>query len=322
MNHTSPPRRLPLASEPARQGGAHLDRREFVQFTAGAFLASLGLSAGCSPELVEEALQDHFTRLSPDELQETLARLEKSAKERFGKDTTVAATPAQPDVTFGYALDLAKCLGCRRCVYACVQENNQSRDPEIHWIRVYEMDKEHGVDFGHQHADPYYDAEKVPQPGKFYLPVACQQCENPPCVNVCPTGATWQTEDGITVVDYNWCIGCRYCMAACPYEARKFNWKTPQIPKDEFNPKTHYLGNRPRPVGVVEKCTWCIQRTREGRYPACVEVCPAGARKFGNLLDEHSEIRRVLETKHVFVLKSDLNTRPKFYYYYGVEPRG
>jgi len=118
------------------------------------------------------------------------------------------------------------------------------------------------------------------------------------------------------VVDYNWCIGCRYCMAACPYGARHFNWAEPNIPPDELNPETHYLGNRPRYKGVVEKCTFCIQRTRAGKYPACVEVCPVGARKFGNLLDPKSEIRYCIENKRVFRLKEDLNTYPKFYYFF------
>ena len=133
---------------------------------------------------------------------------------------------------------------------------------------------------------------------------------------MCPTAATWTDPDGIVVIDYDWCIGCRYCMAACPYGARHFNWGEPSIPAGQLNPKTHVLGNRPRPTGVVEKCTFCIQRTRNGRYPACVEVCPVGARKFGNLLDPESEIRYIIEHKRVLVLKEDLNTVPKFFYFY------
>jgi len=121
--------------------------------------------------------------------------------------------------------------------------------------------------------------------------------------------------DGIVVVDYDWCIGCRYCMTACPYWARHFNWSEPEIPAEEINLDTHYLGNRPRPKGVVEKCHFCVQRTREGRQPACMEACPTGARVFGNLLDPDSEIRYVLENKTVFRLKEDLGTEPKFWYY-------
>ena len=101
-----------------------------------------------------------------------------------------------------------------------------------------------------------------------------------------------------------------------PLRSPRFNWADPHLPADELNPDTHYLGNRPRPKGVVEKCTFCIQRVRDGRYPACVEICPVGARKFGNLLDPKSEIREIMREKRVFVLKEELNTQPKFYYFY------
>jgi molybdopterin-containing oxidoreductase family iron-sulfur binding subunit len=142
------------------------------------------------------------------------------------------------------------------------------------------------------------------------------QCEKPPCVKVCPVRTTYREPDGIVVIDYNWCIGCKQCIDACPYWARRFNFTAPNLSKEEMNPVTHYLGNRPRMRGVVEKCTWCVQRTRSGRYPACVEVCPVGARKFGNLLDPESEVSRILARKNVFRLKAELNTYPKFFYYF------
>ena len=233
----------------------------------------------------------------------------------FGRrEVSVGDTPPMDGVEFAYGLDIARCIGCRRCVYACVHENNQSRHPQIHWIRVLRMEKEYGIDLTESTA--YYEPPKVPEPDAFYLPVACQQCRNPACVKVCPVKATWQDLDGIVVIDYDWCIGCRCCMSACPYGARHFNWAEPEIPSEEINPKTHYLGNRPRPKGVVEKCTFCVHRTREGRYPSCVEICPVGARKFGNLLDERSEMRYLLREKRVFVLKEELNTQPRFYYFY------
>jgi molybdopterin-containing oxidoreductase family iron-sulfur binding subunit len=141
------------------------------------------------------------------------------------------------------------------------------------------------------------------------------QCDNPPCVAACPVEATWQERDGITVVDYDWCIGCRYCMTACPYSARHFNWSAPTIAPETLNTDMHYLGNRPRPRGAVEKCTFCIQRSRKGRQPACVEACPTGARVFGNLLDPNSDVRYVLENKTVFRLKEELGTEPKFWYF-------
>ncbi len=143
----------------------------------------------------------------------------------------------------------------------------------------------------------------------------CFQCENPPCTKVCPVSATWKEPDGIVVIDYDWCIGCRYCEAACPYWARRFNWGEPQVPQEEVNPNQHYLGNRMRKKGVMEKCTFCIQRTRTGKNPACAEACPTGARIFGNLLDPNSEIRWVLANKKVFRLKEELGTEPKFWYF-------
>jgi molybdopterin-containing oxidoreductase family iron-sulfur binding subunit len=283
----------------------NLTRRQFTSMAAAA-AAGFVLTA-CGPKRLYE--------MPADRLKARIREMERKYAEEFGTAVTVADTPPIPGVQFAYALDISRCIGCRRCVYACVGENNQSRDPQIQWIRVLQMNKDRGVDFSD--ADPYYQPDQVPQEGHFYVPVQCQQCRNAPCTKVCPTGATWTEKDGIVVIDYDWCIGCRYCMAACPYGARHFNWAKPSIPKDELNPKTHYLGNRPRPKGVVEKCTFCIQRTRAGRYPACVEVCPVGARKFGNLLDPASEIRYVIENKRVLVLKEELNTLPKFFYFYG-----
>ncbi len=270
--------------------------------------------AGSSTGFVERMLRRRFTELSPERKAEILDSLEREYSERYGRDVTVADTPPMDGVEFAYGLDIARCVGCRRCVYACVHENNQSRDPQIHWIRVLRMEKERGIELAESTA--YYEPPEVPEADAFYLPVACQQCRNPACVKVCPVKATWQEPDGIVVIDSDWCIGCRCCMSACPYGARHFNWSEPTISSEELNPNTHYLGNRPRPTGVVEKCTFCIHRTREGRYPACVEICPVGARKFGNLLDENSEMRYLLREKRVFVLKEELNTQPRFYYFY------
>ncbi|MCP5104655.1 MAG: 4Fe-4S dicluster domain-containing protein [bacterium] len=290
-----------------------LSRREFIKTAAvTSALAALG---GCVPKAkMEEFLQRHFKELSNDDLKRVLQRLESEYSKKYGKKFSVSAKGPLEGTEFGYALDISRCIGCRRCVYACVGENNQSRDPQIHWIQVLEMEEEKGIDF--LHADLYYQHDKVPHEGHFYLPVACQQCKNPPCIRVCPVSATWPEADGIVVVDYNWCIGCRCCMAACPYGARHFNWGKPGIPAEDVNPDTHFLGNRPRYKGVVDKCTFCIQRVREGLYPKCVEVCPVGARKFGNLLDPDSEIRYILKNKRVLILKEDLNTQPKFFYFF------
>ena len=296
-------RHLPLADG--------CSRRNFLRTALGGVAAAGALSACGS---IDELFRRHFHELSQEELKRILGKLEKKYSAKYGKPVTVGAEPALDGVSFAYGLDLSRCIGCRRCVYACVKENNQSRDPQIQWIRVLEMDKEKGVDL--MDANPYYDAAEVPRPGHFYMPVQCHQCRNPPCTKVCPVKATWRDPDGIVVIDYDRCVGCRCCMAACPYGARRFNWGEPGLPADQMNPSTHYLGNRPRPKGVVEKCTFCIQRTRKGLYPACVEVCPVGARKFGNLLDPKSEIRWVLENKRVYVLKEELGTHPRFFYFF------
>jgi Fe-S-cluster-containing dehydrogenase component len=293
-------------------------RRQFLKAAGAGVSALAGMPGAAKAFDLEEFFQAHFRELSPDELEGVIQRLERKYSQKYGKPVTVDAVGPIDGVLFGYGLDISRCIGCRRCVYGCVEENNQSRDPQIHWIRVLEFERQdviRRIDF--EDGNPFYDHEEVPAEGKVYLPVACQQCENPECVKACPTTATWMEPDGIVVIDYNWCIGCRYCMAACPYGARHFNWTESGIPPDELNPNTHYLGNRPRPHGIVEKCSFCIQRSRHGRYPACVEACPVGARKFGNLLDPDSEIRYLMEHKRTFVLKAELDTKPKFFYFLG-----
>ncbi len=307
----------PRGSGSETADAAGLDRRAFLEHTTGVAIgtAAATVLSGCSEEARESFFQAHFRELDQFEVEERLRRLAARYRERYGRDDIeLRATEPQPGVRLAYGLDLSICVGCRRCVYACVNENNQSRDPQIQWIRVLEMEKIGGVNL--EESNHYYDAEAVPAEGMFYMPVACQQCDDPPCVKTCPVGATWSEDDGIIVVDYDWCIGCRCCMAACPYGARRFNWTPPTLPAEEVNPNMHYLGNRPRTRGCVEKCTFCIQRVRDGRYPACVEICPVGARKFGDLLDEESEIRYIVENKRVFILKEELNTNPKFFYFY------
>ena len=299
-----------------------LTRRKFLKGTA-AGAATLAIPVGTSDASVWQSFfQKHFREMSKDEMAAVIKRMEKEYADKYKTSFNIKTTGALPDTLYGYGLDLSRCNGNRLCVHACVEENNQSRavpgaphQNPIEWIRVLQMDKDRGIDL--DYSDPYYEGDTVPSEGKFYFPVQCQQCENPPCVKVCPVKATWKEDDGIVVIDYDWCIGCRCCMSACPYDARHFNWCEPNLPADQLNPKTHVLGNRPRPRGVVEKCTFCIQRTRKGLYPACHEACPTGARVFGNLLDPASEIRQLMERKRVFVFKSELNTRPSFFYFYG-----
>ncbi len=300
----------------SKQNKPDLARRKFLKglgsltATAGATAAMPAWGGNTLSDTFSDFFQKHYQQMTAEEVQETLARIERKAKRRYDVDITCKNTPAQDDVVFGYALNISKCRGYRDCVHACVKENNLSRDTQ--YIRVLEM-PDGSLDLNH--ADHYYDSAEVPHEGSYYLPMQCMQCDNPPCVKACPVEATWTEPDGIVVVDYDWCIGCRYCMTACPYQARHFNWGNPDLPADEITTETHYLGNRPRPRGVVEKCHFCVQRTREGKQPACQEACPTGARIFGNLLDPASEIRYVLENKAVFRLKEELGTEPKFWYF-------
>jgi Fe-S-cluster-containing dehydrogenase component len=301
----------PLARDPVP--------RRTVLKVAGATLGAAAFARAVAPltswepaESVQGFLQKHYKEMTRLEMRAVLKRLEVETKDATGIDVHIADDQAQDGVQFAYALNLSICIGCRKCSEACHKENNHDRPSNQSYIRVLEMQQ---GSFDLAQGNSTYD-HAVPAPGKFYMPVQCHQCENAPCVKVCPVEATWQEKDGIVVVDYNWCIGCRYCEAACPYHARRFNWRKAEVPAAEIQSNQGYLSNRLRPQGVVEKCTFCLHRTRNGRLPACLEACPTGARVFGNVLDPDSEIRWVLENKRVFVLKEDLGTRPRFFYFF------
>ena len=305
-------------SDTTTHSGKGFTRRRALK-VAGATLGAAAFAKALAPITewtedisIDEFLQKHYKEMTPDDFKKVVSRLEEETRQEYGVDVTITDDAPQEGVQFAYALNLSICIGCRKCAEACHKENNHDRDTNNSYIRVLEM-KKGSIDMEQGNAD--YD-HPVPQPDRFYMPVQCQQCENPPCTDVCPVEATWKQEDGIVVVDYNWCIGCRYCEAACPYHARRFNWTKPAVPTNEINPDQGYLSNRIRPQGVVEKCTFCLHRTRKGKLPACLEACPTGARVFGNLLDPDSEIRWVLENKRVFVLKEELGTKPRFFYFF------
>jgi molybdopterin-containing oxidoreductase family iron-sulfur binding subunit len=210
---------------------------------------------------------------------------------------------------------------CRRedvrqaCMDACRREHNVPRipDPEerVDWIWTEE----------HQHvfADLAHD-RMAPEARAAPVLVLCNHCTNPPCVKVCPTGATWKrARDGIVMMDMHRCIGCRYCMAACPYGARSFNWRDPRpfVDQDaEGKPVSDYPT---RTAGVVEKCTFCAERIREGREPACVEAARSvpgaeGALTFGDVTDPDSAVSRLLYTEPAIARQVQLGTGPNVYY--------
>ena len=310
-------------SGPPQPASGGVTRRSFLRSSALALSGIAAVAAALEPLrdindplTLKRFFQKHYKEMTPVDMEKVLARISAEVEKQYQIRPHIKDYKPMDGVEFVYCLNLTRCIGCRKCVHACVAENNQSRNPEIQYIRVLKMP--HGS-LNPEEGDHNYKSDMVPEKGFFYMPVACQQCRNSACSKVCPVKATWQEPDGITVIDYDWCIGCRYCEAACPYFARRFNWKKPQIPKERLNPNMSYLGNRPRMQGVMEKCHWCVQRTRAGKFPACHAVCPAGARKFGNVLDPNSEVATILRTKKVFIqLKEETGNNPRFYYYFDV----
>jgi len=312
-------------STPPGDGGTvddGMNRRSFLRRGVAAAGGITALAASLSPlrdlesedvPSVQAFLQKHYKEMSEDEMEVALDKIRDSVQARYDIRPEIRDIKPMDGVEFVYALNLSRCIGCRKCVHACVEENNQSRDPEVQYIRVLEMPRgSTNIEDG----DHHYERATVPDENHYYMPIQCHQCANPPCVKVCPVEATWQEADGLTVIDYDWCIGCRYCEAACPYWARKFNFTKPKLDKADLNPEMSYLSNRPRQQGVMEKCHFCLHRTRAGKMPACLEVCPTGARKFGNILDPESEVSLILKTKRVFVLKAEVGTLPRFFYYF------
>ena len=201
---------------------------------------------------------------------------------------------------FGLAIDTGRCIGCHTCANACKMQNNVPMG--MLWNRVLTE----GCDIMDGAVGQY------PNVSRAYLPVACQHCENPACLRVCPTGATYKDEKGRVEIAYDKCIGCRTCMAACPYNARVFNWNEPRRDPD-FN-----YGDKDVPVrgkGVVEKCTLCKERTDRGDEPMCVVCCPTKARVFGDLDDPASELSRIIRERRAGVLLEEQGTRPQVHYY-------
>ncbi len=204
-------------------------------------------------------------------------------------------------------VDPGKCLlleGCTRCSAACHRAHNvpsiADARHEVKWIWKERFEQAFPSEQNAYVQDGLKDR---------MLPVLCNHCDNPPCVRVCPTRATWKRDDGIVMMDWHRCIGCRYCMAACPYGSRSFNWQDP-VPHI-----TSITSDYPtRTAGVVEKCTMCEERLAKGRVPACVEACPEQALVFGDLRDGKSAVRELLRRRHSLRRKPELGTQPAVYY--------
>ena len=241
------------------------DRREFLQH-AGAFLLLTGTAA---------AAWEHVLAGQPE-----------SAP---GYDASAH--------WWAWIIDVERCIGCGLCVKACKEENGVSLEPSYFrtWIERYEVDPD---DPDHPHVtSPNGGYDGFPESTKpgvktFFVPKLCNQCADSPCVQVCPVGATFQTPDGVVLVDKDYCLGCRYCVQACPYGCRF------------IDPETH----------TADKCTLCYHRITKGLKPACVEVCPTGARYLGDLKNPKDPIHEYLRTHKVHVLKPQMATHPKTFY--------
>ena len=209
---------------------------------------------------------------------------------------------------WSYGVDVSRCIGCLRCMEACKAENSVQEDANHHrtWVERYvylEGEEEALIDTP---ADPKnienvgsevqfrfdnrYKDEKVDK--AFFVPKLCNQCEEPSCVQVCPTGATFKAPDGVVLIDTNYCFGCQYCVQACPYGVRSLNHQR----------------------GTAEKCNWCYHRITKGLNPACVEVCPTGSRIFGDLNDKNSPVSLFIKNNQVTVLKSEMGNKPQLFY--------
>jgi len=222
--------------------------------------------------------------------------------------TTAAYDPALHDWAFVCHAD--RCIGCGLCVEACKLENHVPLDPEFNrtWVERHTVtedgevlvDSPHGGIDGFPPESTAEGAEGARTKEAYFVPRLCMQCDNPPCVSVCPVSATYKSEDGVVLIDADRCIGCGYCVVGCPYGARYI------VPSGEETP----IGT----AGVADKCTFCYHRITRSQQPACVEVCPVGAREFGDRKDPASPINVALRDDRVRVLKPEQGTEPRVFY--------
>jgi len=223
--------------------------------------------------------------------------------EIFGVTTTDLRASSGTDRDWVMLIDLAKCDGCGKCTEGCTKEHFVP--PGQEWIKVFKVKDELGAE--------------------YWLPRPCMQCENAPCLKVCPVGATFRRDDGVVFVDHDRCIGCRYCMAACPYNARSFNWGEPPHTAEELAHTYSIDEPWPHRKGTVEKCMFCAHRTKHGKLPACVIACTAemgsGAIYFGDLRQdavsngvETIPLAKTLRERGGFRFKAELGTHPRVWY--------
>lgn len=220
----------------------------------------------------------------------------------LGRALAAPVPPTQADHQWAFVVDLRRCDGCEHCTKACQAEHYLSKDQK--WINVYRLT----------------DAEGQ----AYFMPRLCMHCENAPCEKVCPVHATFKNPEGVVLVDQNACIGCRTCMAACPYEARYFNWNQPPAAPAGLSQKTMPEYPVPGKKGTVGKCILCVHNTEMGKLPACVENCPMKALYVGDLKAdiatngvETVKLSAFLRQNDAIRFREELGTRPRVYYITG-----
>ena len=274
-----------------------IGRKQFILGSGGAI--GLALFARFTAPLLA-------ARPSGGDLEQRKRKMPQRAADGLG-------TEVDPAKKYTMVIDVGACIGCRRCQWACKEENNIPDTIAPPWIEVFQIPNEVELTGEVPHEDltsgATTDYTQSPREGYWYLATQCHHCDNPPCVKVCPVGATYKDKDGFVLMDYDRCIGCRICVVACPYSARRFNWHEPEIPQDKVNPLVPV-----RPISVIEKCTFCVHRVRRGKLPRCVEACPVNARHFGNINDPNSAPAKILAANKGVRLLTDLNTRPNIVY--------
>ncbi|MFB3915574.1 MAG: sulfate reduction electron transfer complex DsrMKJOP subunit DsrO [Terriglobales bacterium] len=224
-----------------------------------------------------------------------------------GETSTGDGGPTVVPRRWAMVIDFRKCredAGCNNCLAACKRAHNipdiPERAHEVKWIWKERF----------ENVFPFDQTEFTRQAFRGHpLPVLCNHCEEPACTRVCPTKATWKRGDGIVMMDWHRCIGCRYCIAACPYGSRSFNWSDPRAHITQTNPDFPT-----RTKGVVEKCNFCEERLAKGQPPACVEACKEKALVFGDLNDAASPVRQLLRRRFSIQRRPELGTRPAVYY--------
>ena len=305
--HTPPPFPtiwLAITGDPTRTPDPSSDRRAFIRKS----LSLLGAAAGTAAVTRGISADESDPKVAPAPATGPALTCDHKL---VGQAEAVRRVPLPvagsnpregiPGRKFVMVIDLAKCDGCGKCTVACSKMHFVP--PQRQWIKVLRMQ----------------DSERV---APYFFPQPCFHCDNPPCTKVCPVDATFKRQDGIVLIDNDRCIGCRFCMAACPYGARSFNWARPDEPPEAnaspYSPETGF----PRRIGTVEKCDFCPDMAAEGKLPACAGACPMGVIYYGdenedavtNSAGDTQRLSKLLLDRSAYRQMEELGTKPRVYY--------